>query len=222
MKTAVPLLIASLAALALPARIQAADAGATTLPADHFNKAHAELVYESLDRDLDAGTLEADVLYLRLHTAAGPAATLDFDLGGLDARDADPAIYAGVGLRYLVHETRAWRLGAHLQVHYAPDIETELEEADLLEVDGGIILAGRIRLADDLIVMPYLGPVFSIIRLDGEAAVGDGRASFDREEDSPLGAAAGLALQLPEGNTLRIEARAFDGVSFSAAAGLAF
>lgn len=200
----------------------AADVGSTALPKDHFNKAHAEIIYENVDRDLDQGTLEADVLYLRLHTAVGQTATLDFDIGGLDAQDADTALYGGVGLRYLVYDAPAWRLGAHLQVHYAPDIESELEKADLLEVDGGITLAGRIKLADDLVLMPYVGPAFSIIRLDGDADAGDGEESFDLEEDNPVGAVAGLALQLPEGNTLRIEARAFDGVSFSAAAGIVF
>ena len=216
------LLTALLATAVLPALARAADMGATTLPADHFNKAHAEIIYESTDRDLDHGTLEADALYLRIHTAVGQTATLDFDLGGLDAQDADWAPYSGIGLRYLVYDAPAWRIGAHLQVHYAPDIESDLEKADLLEVDGGVSLIGRFTVAKDLVLMPYLGPVFSIVRLDGDAEVGNGKASFDREEDSPLGVAAGLALQLPEGNTLRVEARAFDGVSFSAAAGIAF
>lgn len=220
MKRQLCYLMAGLTTLALPAL--AADVGSTTLPKDHFNKAHAEIIYENVDRDLDRGTLEADVLYLRLHTAVGQTATLDFDIGGLDAQDADTALYGGVGLRFLVYDAPAWRLGAHLQVHYAPDIESELEKADLLEVDGGVTLAGRIKLADDLVLMPYVGPVFSIVRIDGDAEVGDGKESFDLEEDNPVGAVAGLALQLPEGNTLRIEARAFDGVSFSAAAGIVF
>lgn len=222
MKTSLRLCTALLAAAALPALAQAADVGATTLPKDHFNKAHAELIYESVDRDLDHGTLEADALYLRMHTAVGQTATLDFDLGGLDTQGADAALYGGVGLRYLVYDAPTWRIGAHLQVHYAPDIETDTESADLLEVDGGVSLLGRIQLAEDLVLMPYVGPIFSIVRLDGDAEVDGGRESFDAEEDSPIGLAAGLALQLPEGNTLRIEARAFDGISFSAAAGIAF
>ena len=209
--------------LSLPGLALASDVGATTLPKDHFNKAHAEIIYESVDRDLDRGSsLEADALYLRLHTAVGQTATLDFDLGGLDVQDADAALYGGVGLRYLVYDAPAWRIGAHLQVHYAPDIESDLEKSDLLEVDGGVSLLGRIRLAEDLVLMPYIGPVFSIVRIDRGAETDDGRESFDLEEDSPIGVAAGLALQLPEGNTLRIEARAFDGISFSAAAGIAF
>lgn len=216
------LLTTLLATVALPALARAADVGATALPKDHFNKAHAEIIYENTDRDLDQGTLESDALYLRIHTAVGQTATLDFDLGGLDAQDADWAPYGGIGLRYLVYEAPAWRIGAHLQVHYAPDIESDLEKADLLEVDGGVSLIGRIPVAKDLILMPYVGPVFSIVRIDGDAEVGDGKESFDLEEDSPIGVAAGLALQLPEGNTLRVEARAFDGVSFSAAAGIAF
>lgn len=215
--------IIALSALALPWLARAADIGATTLPKDHFNKAHAEVIYESVDRDLDNNSsLEADALYLRLHTAVGQTATLDFDIGGLDAQDADATIYGGLGLRYLVYDAPAWRIGAHLQVHYAPDIETDLEKSDLLEVDGGVSLLGRIRLAEDLLLIPYIGPVFSIVRIDGDAEVNGDKESFDAEEDSPIGLAAGLALQLPEGNTLRIEARAFDGISFSAAAGIAF
>lgn len=223
MKQNLRLPVALLVILGCTTLARAADVGATTLPKDHFNKAHAEIIYESVDRDLDNdSSLEADALYLRLHTAVGQTATLDFDIGGLDAQDADATLYGGLGLRYLVYDAPAWRIGAHLQVHYAPDIETDLEKSDLLEVDGGISLLGRIRLADDLVLMPYIGPVFSIVRIDGDAEVGDGKESFDLEEDSPIGVAAGLALQLPEGNTLRVEARAFDGVSFSAAAGIAF
>lgn len=223
MKQNLRLLAVLLATLASAPSVRAADVGASALPKDHFNKAHAELIYESVDRDLDNNTtLEADALYLRLHTAVGQAATLDFDIGGLDVQDADAALYGGAGLRYLVYDAPAWRVGAHVQVHYAPDIESELEESDLLEVDGGISLLGRLQLAEDLMLMPYVGPVFSIVRLDGDAEVGDGTESFDADEDSTVGVAAGVALQLPEGNTLRAEARAFDGVSFSIAAGIVF
>jgi hypothetical protein len=227
--------------ISLPLLSRGADIGSTTLPKDHFNKAHAEIIYESIDRDLDSdggplsigGTLEADALYLRLHTAVGQVATLDFDIGGLDSQGADATIYGGVGVRFLVYDAPSWRIGSHLQVHYAPGIEAnryghgvvvsqESLDYDLLEVDGGVSLIGRIKLADDLILMPYAGPVFSILRVDGDVEADGAKASFDTEEDSALGLAAGVALQLPEGNTLRVEARLFDGVSFSAAAGIVF
>lgn len=208
--------------------VRAADAGATVLPLDHFNKAHAEIVYDYTQRDLEDApwsTLEADALYLRLHTAVGQKATLDFDLGGLDAQDADTAFYGGAGLRLLLHDAATWRAGAFLQVHYAPGIEADLDGAtldyDLWEVDGGLILSGRIKVAEDLVLMPYAGPVLSSLNLDGEGKDG-GAPDFDADSDQPFGGVLGLAFALPEGNTFRMEARWFDEVSFSAAAGIAF
>lgn len=212
--------IASALIVSLPAASMAADAGSVAVPKDHFNKAHAELIYENIQRDLDNKTsLDADALYLRIHTAVGQSATLDFDLGGLNAQDADPVFYGGVDLRYLVHDAETWRLGAHLQAHIAPNIEPDSADAkksslDLVEVDGGITLNGRFKLADDLILIPYAGPAFSLINLDGKPG--------DANEDNPAGAIAGVGLQLAEGNTLRIEARFFDKVSLSVSAGIAF
>lgn len=219
----------------------AGDVGAPILPQDHRNKQHWELVYEDISRDLDdvdgplnAGeTLEGDALFVRFHTDLGQAATMDFDLGGLDISGADIALYGGLGLRFLVYDQPAWRLGAHLQVHYAPGIEVERSAAgvlpadssldyDLLEVDGGVTFAGKIRLDDQLTIMPYIGPVLSVVSLDGDAESSGAKANVDAGEDNVLGAVAGVALILPEGNTLRVEARVFDEASFSAAAGIAF
>ena len=91
-------------------------------------------------------------------------------------------------------------------------------EYDLWEIDGGILWNGRIRLADDLLFIPYAGPALSTLSLDGEV----GEEDFDADADQVFGAVAGLAFELPEGHTFRIEARWFDEVSFSAAAGIVF
>jgi hypothetical protein len=63
--------------------------------------------------------------------------------------------------------------------------------------------------------MPYVGPVLSILRLDGDQ-------DFDAREDNVLGAAAGIGLALPGNNSIRLEARYFDRFSVSAALGIAF
>ena len=218
-----------------------ADAGAPVLPRDHSGKTHWEVVFDSMSRDLDepkgplsvGDTFEADALYLRFHTDIGQAASLDFDAGALNADEADTSFYGGVGLRLLAYDSEAWRVGAHLQVHYAPGVEAERSgqgivagrtrlDYDLLEVDGGVTLAAKLKLADDLTVMPYVGPVFSVLNLDGDAEASGAREGIDASEDNVIGAMAGIALVLPEGNTLRIEARAFDSVSVSAAAGIVF
>lgn len=227
-------------AIALPAA-WSADAGAPVLPRDHVNKTHWEIVYESVSRDLDepngplavGDTFEADALYLRVHTDIGQAASLDFDAGILNADEADTSFYGGVGLRFLAYDSETWRIGAHLQVHYAPGVEAERSgqgivagstvlDYDLLEVDGGVTLAAKLKLADDLTLMPYVGPVLSVLSLDGDAKASGARENIDAGEDHVVGALAGIALVLPEGNTLRMEARGFDNVTISAAAGIVF
>jgi hypothetical protein len=230
-----------LAGYVLAGNASAADVGAPILPQDHRNKEHWEIVYEDLNRDLDddngplsAGdSLSGDALFVRFHTRLGDAATMDFDLGGLDISGADLAPYAGVGLRFLVYDQASWRLGAHLQVHYAPGIEVERDgrgiiadrselDYDLMEVDGGVTLAGKIKIDEQLTIMPYAGPVLSVVNLDGDASASGAEANLDAGEDNVIGALAGLALVLPEGNTLRFEARVFDDVSLSVAAGFVF
>lgn len=230
MKTVRPwsfVLVAAL--LPLPAAL-AADVGAPIVPKDHFPKEHWEIVYENVNRDLDggrgAGSLEADALYVRFHTGLGQTATMDFDLGMYNASGADAALYAGIGLRYLVYDGEVWRAGAHLQVHYAPGIEQDRGAAeldyDLLEVDGGVTLAAKLKLDEQLTLMPYAGPVLSVLDLDGDIEVAGTRRNLDAEEDHVLGALVGIALVLPEQHTLRIEARVFDDVTISAAAGFVF
>lgn len=240
MKRTLYLIVLSAAFAAAPAA-RAADAGAPVLPKDHSGKAYAEIVYESIARDLDEpeGPLsvgkrfEADVLYLRLHTDVGQTASLDFDAGILNADDADTTFYGGVGLRFLAYDSETWRVGAHLQVHYAPDIEAERGgrgvaagdttlNYDLLEVDGGVTVGAKLKIDDQLTLMPYAGPALSVLTLDGDAESSGARANIDAGEDHVVGLLAGLALMLPEGNTVRVEARAFDEVTVSAAAGIVF
>lgn len=202
----------------------AADIGDPVFPMDMNGKIRAEVVYENLQRDLEVtsgpaegeGELEADAYYLRIHTDVGQYAYLDFDLGGIDPQGGDLGFYGGVGLRAMVYDGDVLRLGAFAQLHYAPGIEGEGEaEYDWLDGDAGFLAAAKIKLDRGLTVMPYAGPVFSIVRLDGDD-------DFEAEEDNPVGAAIGLALGLPGQNGIRFEAKVFDQVSFSVGASIAF
>lgn len=220
-----------LSALALSSSVAvAADLGDAVFPLDLDGKARAEIVYENLQRGLDidsgavAGTdeIEADLYLLRLHSDLGQAGTLDFDLGGFDPSGGDLAFYGGVGLRYLAYDSAAWRLSTVAQIHYAPNVSGGDEEYDFLDADLALLASGKIAVDSQLTVMPYVGPVLSIVRLDGDAETAGGSESFEAEEDSLPGIAAGLALQLPGDNGLRLEARYFDKVSVSAAASFVF
>lgn len=202
----------------------AADVGDPVYPIDMNGKIRAEVVYENVQRDVEItsgpaegdGKVEADAYYLRIHTDVGKYAYLDFDLGGVDPKGGDLGFYGGVGLRATVYDGDVLRLGAFAQLHYAPGIETEDDaEYDWLDGDAGILAAAKLKLDKELTVLPYAGPVFSIVRLDGDD-------DFEAEEDNPVGAAIGLALGLPGQNGLRFEARIFDEVSFSVAASIAF
>jgi hypothetical protein len=204
--------------LAAASAAMASDVGDPVFPVDMKEKARAEIIYENMQRDLDVDGetygFESDMYFVRMHTDLGQFAYLDFDVGYMDPSDGSGAFYGGVGLRYLVYDAEAYRLAAHIQGHYAPSLEIEEEDADFWSVDGGITLAGKIRVDEQLTIVPYAGPVVSTINLDGDAV--------DGGEDQVFGGVAGLSLNLREQNTIRIEARVFDDVSLSAAAGLAF
>jgi len=195
----------------------AADAGDSVFPVDLDRKARAELIYESRERDLDAGgSFEADVFTLRIHTDVGPYASLDFDLGAISPSGGDAEFYGGAGLRFLAYDGDNVRLIPFAQGHYAPGIEADgAKYEDLIDFDGGLLLAGKIEVDDSLSILPYAGPAFSLLRLSG-----DGNA--DAEADTPVGAVAGIALKMPGQNTFRFEAQYFDNFSFSLAAGIAF
>lgn len=214
--------------------VHAADIGAPLAPRDQPNKSHWELIYDDFSRELDtagrADTWEGNALFVRFHTEVGATSALDFDAGLLDADGADGAFYGGLGLRLLVHDSEAWRIGAHVQVHYAPGVEAEetvggekfQRDLDVLEVDASLTAAAKIRLADGLLLLPYAGPAFSSLDLEGDLKGPGLSESIDAGEENSVGAVAGLALVMADGNTLRAEARVFDEVSFSIAAGIAF
>ncbi|HMO51118.1 MAG TPA: hypothetical protein PKA21_08340 [Kiritimatiellia bacterium] len=194
---------------------QAADAGDPVFPVDMERKARAELMYENRRRDLDNGeTFKADAYTLRIHTDVGQYAYLDFDVGGISPQGGDLEFYGGIGLRYLAYDAETFRISPFAQVHYAPGLKTRTaRDFDLVEFDAGILVAGKWRLDDQLTLIPYIGPMVSILRFSSD---------LDAREDNPVGGVAGLSLLMPGQNTFRFEMQVFDGVSFSVAAGIAF
>jgi len=194
----------------------AADAGDLIFPADIENyKARAEFVYEHRERELDVGTdLSLDAYYLRIHTDLGKTAYLDFDLGGIEPDGGDLEFYGGIGLRFMAYDSELWRVGPFAQVHYAPSFTVEeVEYDDAIDADGGLLVTRKIKLNDQLTLLPYAGPILSIIRLNGDV---------DADEDQTFGAVTGLSLQMPGQNTFRVEAQFYDDVSISVAAGMIF
>jgi len=196
---------------------RAADAGDSVFPVDLERKARAELIYESRERDLDAGgTFEADVFMLRIHTDVGSYAYLDFDLGAISPSGGDAEFYGGAGLRFLAYDGEHIRLIPFAQGHYAGEVEEDnIKYDDLIDFDGGLLLAGKIEIDESLTLMPYAGPAFSILRLSG-------KDDLEADADTPVGAVAGLALKMPGQNTFRFETHYFDHFGFSLAAGIAF
>jgi len=194
----------------------AADAGDLIFPKDIVNyKARAELIYEHRQRELDVGTdLSLDAYYVRIHTDLGRTAYLDFDLGGIEPEGGDLEFYGGIGLRFLAYDSETWRVGPFAQIHYAPSFTLkDVEYDDAIDADGGLLFTYKVKLNDQLTLMPYAGPILSIIRLSGDE---------DADEDQTFGAVTGLSLQMPGQNTFRFEAQFFDDVSISVAAGMVF
>lgn len=217
-----------------PAR--ANDAGDLVFAMDYPHKARAELMYENMQRDISITTpagfkdsLDADVFALRVHTDLGRAARLDFDIGAMSAGSGSHKLMGGVGLRFLAFEHEAWRGGAFGQVRYAPNLTDRVDlgagdervKYDLVEADAGFLVAYRLRLADQFNVVPYAGPVVSIVRLSGDVREEDG-GRFRAEEDQILGAALGLGLEFQGMNGIRFETRYFDDFSVSVAATFVF
>ena len=221
--------------------IWAADAGDPVFPVDLNNQARAEIVYENLQRDFEMtsgpldgkDTLKADVFLLRVHTDVGQYAYLDFDAGAMDPSGGDFRFYGGVGLRYLAYDSKAWRLSAFAQGHYVPGAETEFNgdgntkaklDFNLVEADAGVLATVKIPAGNQLTILPYIGPMLSILRLSGDAkdeATG-AKDDFHANEDSIFGGVLGVSLLLPGNHTIRLEGRYTDAFSVSAAAGIAF
>lgn len=192
-----------------------ADAGDPIFPQDLDDKTRAEIIYQGWKRDLDTGgEIDADIYLLRLHTDVGQYAYLDFDLGGLDLSEGELSFYGGLGLRYLAYDGDTWRVSPYAQGHYSPDPSTKDTEYDsLIDAEAGVLFAFKLQMTDDLMLMPYVGPALSIVRLSGDE---------DAEEDNLLGGVAGASLEMPGHNSIRLELQIFDQLSVSAAAGIAF
>ncbi len=216
--------------------VRANDAGDLVFQADYPHKVRAELLYENVQRDLQVtsptrvkGDLDADVFSVRLHTDLGHLARLDFDLGAMSAGSGSHKPVGGVGLRFLAFDHDAWRGGAFGQVRYARDLTDRLDlrdgrervKYDLVEADAGFLVNYRLRVADQFRIVPYAGPVASIIRLSGDVRGPDG-GSFRADEDRVLGVAVGLGFEFQGMNGIRFETRYFDDFSVSVAASFVF
>lgn len=212
----------------------AADAGDPVFPKDLGNKARIEFVYDFLSResDVDVGAnptreekLEADIFLLRIHTDVEKSAFLDFDIGAMEPRGGDFGFYGGLGLRLLVLDQPSWRISAEGQGHYAPDLSGEVggveSEFDFWNADAALLLSGKFGVQDQLRIMPYLGPMLGVQRLDGESTTGS-EEDVSAEEKDILGGVAGLSLLLPGNNSIRLEGRYFGNFEGSVAAGIAF
>ena len=215
------------------------DAGDLVFPSDYPYRARAELLYENVQRGLEVTSespgvkadLKADVFAVRLQTEVGPYARLDFDVGAMSAGSGSHKLMGGVGLRYLALTRDPWRAGAFGQVRYAPGLSDRLDlgergaarvKYDLVEADAGFLVAYRLSLGPDFAIVPYAGPVVSILRLSGDESTGEGRERFRAEEDRLFGGVLGLGLEFQGGNGLRFEGRYFDDLSVSVAASLVF
>jgi len=215
-------------------QVMAADAGDPIFPMELREKSRMSVVYESINRGLEVTTgpdatrtIKADTLYLRVHNEIGQTASVDVDIGAINPKGGDYDYYVGAGLRMLVIDTDPMRISVFAQLHYSP-IEIKSggtkTDFDYFEGDGGVIFALKVPVDNQVVFMPYLGPVISIVRLDGDVrdTLTGVKSDYDAEEKNLLGIAGGLSLKLKENHTIRAEIRYFDQVNFSVAAAVAF
>ncbi len=232
--------VAVLAGMSLPFAARAHDAGDLVFPVDYNGLARLEVRYENLQRglritsespQLDAD-LNADVFALAFHTTIIPNARLDFEVGGLDANTGAFAPLLGAGIRFVAFDHGPWRVGTFGQLMYVVNAESQQPLADVgtvdvehnwIEASAGALASYRFRLADHFALVPYAGPVISLMRLDGEITESDRDGQdFKAKEDQFFGAAAGLALETLGINGIRLEVQLFDDISVSVAAAYAF
>lgn len=228
------LLVAGAVVAASGLRILAGDAGDAIFPLDLDNKARAELIYESYNResDLDIGTnptkeqkIDGDIYMLRMHTDVQKNASLDFDVGAIDPKGGDFGFIGGLGLRMLMMDAPSWRLSAMAQGHYAPSLSGEIggveSDFDLWTADAALLLSLKLPIDQQLTVMPYAGPMLSIQRVDGESTTGSDE-DISAEESEIFGGVVGVTLKMPGANTIRVEGRYFGEFDVSVGAGIAF
>ncbi len=203
-----------LAALAATPLAFGADAGDPIFPKDLNDKARAEVVYNNIKRDLDTGDqLKADAYFARLHTDVGQTFYLDFDLGAMDPSGGKADFYWGIGLRALAYDGEKLRVSPWVQAHFAHDLDTRWGSTDYIDGDAGLTFAVKLPVGNDLTILPYAGPIVSILRIDGER---------DYNEDQTVGGLAGVSLLMPGNNSFRVEGQFYDHVNVSIAAGIAF
>lgn len=232
--------IAFLAGILTPFAARAHDAGDLVFPMDYNGLARLEVRYENLQRGLritsespqQDSDLNADVFALALHSSIIPNARLDFEVGALDAGSGSYAPLLGAGVRFVAFDHGPWRIGTFGQLVFLSNVEQQQDLADVGDVDvehnwieasAGALASYRFRLADHFALVPYAGPMISLLRLDGEIKESerDGQ-DFKAKEDQFFGAAAGLALETLGMNGIRFEIQLFDDISASVAAAYAF
>lgn len=218
--------------LAVAGTVKAANIGDQILPLDLKGKARYAVVYDNVSRNVDVTSgpasiskIDYDALYLRIHTDVGEVASLDLDLGGLNPSGGDLTYYVGGGLRLLAYDSEAARLTMMAQIHYAP-IEVERDsqnfDYDMVEVEGGAFLSRKFNVDKQLNFIPYIGPIVSVVKLDGDTNPGGGSREFDAEEDTLIGVAAGITAHLRDQHSMQLEMRYFDEFSFSVGVAIAF
>lgn len=234
------LLIAVVAGCWAPLVARASDAGDLVFPSDYTDRTRWEVGYESLHRDIQITSespevqtgLDADVFALRLQTGIVPNARLDFEVGGMDPNTGEYSLLGGVGLRYMAFDHGPWRVGMFGQIRYVANVETPQDLPGVGTVDAnynwveanvGALASYRFRVADQFALVPYAGPLFSLLRLTGDLQdSGREDPDFRAKENQFIGAAFGLGLEALGVNGIRAEMQIFDGVSFSVAAAFVY
>ena len=234
------LLVAVLAGCWATISARASDAGDLVFPADYTDRIRWEAGYESLHRDIQITSespevqtgLDADLFALRLQTGLVPNTRLDFEVGVMDPDSGNYSVLGGLGLRYMAFDHGPWRVGMFGQLRYVanvefpqalPDVGTVDANCDWVEANVGALTSYRFRLADQFALVPYAGPLFSILRLTGDVQdTGREDSDFRAKENRFFGAVIGLGLEALGVNGIRAEMQIFDEVSFFVAAAFVY
>ena len=177
--------IAALVGCCAPLMASANDAGDLVFPSDFTDYTRWEVRYENLHRDIQITSespraddrLNADVLALKVSANWIPNVRLDFEVGGMQTDSGSPGLLGGAGLRYLAFDHGPWRVGAFGQLQYVANVSDNYDlvdvgsvdvEYNLLEVGIGALASYRFRVADQFAVVPYAGPLVSLMRMSGD------------------------------------------------------
>ena len=223
-----------------PLAAQANDAGDLVFPSDFTDYTRWEVRYENLHRDIQITSespraddrLNADVLALKVSANWIPNVRLDFEVGGMQTDSGSPGLLGGAGLRYLAFDHGPWRVGAFGQLQYVANVSDNYDlvdvgsvdvEYNLLEVGIGALASYRFRVADQFAVVPYAGPLVSLMRMSGDIQESTRSGEdYEAKENQFFGAALGVSMESQGVNGIRLEMRVFDAVSISIAAAYVF